>query len=63
MVLREENQRKRIVFLFFEDGGWILLKIREKVMVVIEKRRNVKTERPEREVRWRLGLKEKDELW
>jgi hypothetical protein len=40
MGFHEENERKIMVALFFEGGGWFLFKIRERVMVVRERRKN-----------------------
>ena len=42
MGFLEENERKRMVVSLFEGDGWILLKIREKVMVVRERRKKVR---------------------
>jgi len=45
MGFLEENERKRMVVLFSEGDGWILLKIRENVMVVRERRKNRRYEK------------------
>jgi len=45
MGFLEENERKRIVDLFSEGDGWILLKIKEKVMVVRERRKKRRYEK------------------